>query len=106
MGKPGQFPPLVGSEWVNAKGANRVIPIPLFGLTGPIVVKGQEWNQSMTAMGGSLSDSDIAAALSYVRNSWGNKAPFVTPEQVKAVRAELGNHGPMTAEDLKKRPEE
>jgi len=32
-----------------------------------------------------LTDEEIAAVLSYVRNSWGNKASFVTPDEVKAV---------------------
>src|SRR5438445_113114 len=46
MGKPGQFPPLAGSEWANGA-ANRMIRIPLVGLGGPIKVKGQTWNLSM-----------------------------------------------------------
>jgi mono/diheme cytochrome c family protein len=46
---------------------------------------------SMPAMGAALSDSDLAAVLTYIRQSWGNKAPEITPEQVKAVRAEVGN---------------
>ena len=106
-GKPGQFPPLAGSDWVNAAGVNRVIRIPLYGLTGPLKVSGQDWNVSMTALGGSLSDADIAAALSYARNAWGNKAPFVTPDQVKKIRAEVGNRmQPYTADELLKLPEE
>jgi mono/diheme cytochrome c family protein len=60
----------------------------------------------MTPLGGSLSDQQIADALSYVRNSWGNKAPFVSTEKVKAARAEFPNRTqPMTADELKKRPE-
>ena len=107
MGKPGQFPPLAGSEWVNAPGVNRLIRIPLVGLVGPIMVKGQEWNLAMTAMGASLSDEDLAAALSYIRQAWGNKAPPVAAAQVKAVRAELGNRSqPVTADELLRLPEE
>lgn len=103
LGKLGQFPPLAGSEWVNTKGVNRMIRIPLAGLSGPIKVKGQDWNASMTAAGAGLSDADLAAALSYVRNAWGNKGSFVTPEQVKAVRAELGGRmQPYTADELLK----
>ena len=107
MGKPGQFPPLAGSEWVNAPGANRLIRIPLVGLAGPIKVKGQDWNLAMTAMGASLSDEDLAAVLSYIRQAWGNKASPVTAEQVKAIRAELGNRTqPLTADELLRLPEE
>jgi mono/diheme cytochrome c family protein len=33
-----------------------------------------------------LSDAQIAAVLSFIRSEWGNKAPRVTPEQVKMIR--------------------
>jgi mono/diheme cytochrome c family protein len=41
----------------------------------------------MTAFGSILKDDEVAAVLTYVRNSWGNKAPMVKPETVKKVRA-------------------
>jgi mono/diheme cytochrome c family protein len=98
-GKPNQAPPLVGSEWAQGS-PNRVIRIPLLGLTGPIQVKGQEWNLTMTPFN-ILSDEDLAAVLTYVRQSWGNKASAITPEQVKAVRADLGNRNqPATVDYL------
>ncbi len=100
MGKPNQGPPFVGSEWVLGS-PNRLIRIPLVGLTGPIKVKDQEWNLAMPNMGAALSDDDLAAVLTYMRQSWGNKASPITPEQVKAVKAELGNRTqPMTASEL------
>ena len=87
LGKPGQFPPLAGSEWVNAKGDKRLAQIPLDGLNGEVHVKGQDWSASMAAMGAGLSDSDLAAVLTYIRSSWGNNASAVTADDVKAVRA-------------------
>ncbi len=36
LGKPGQAPALAGSEWVIAKGHNRLAHIPLLGLNGPV----------------------------------------------------------------------
>ena len=105
-GKPGQAPPLAGSEWVLTPGVNRLIRIPQVGLAGPIEVKGQQWNLNMAAMGAPYSDDDLAAVLSYIRNSFGNKASMVTPEQVKKVRAELGGRSqPYTADELKSLPE-
>ena len=83
MGKPGQAPPLAGSEWVNAKGVNRLAHIPLAGLNGPLKVEGKEWNLNMAAMGAALSDADLAAVLTYIRTSWGNKAGEVTADDVK-----------------------
>ena len=100
MGKPNQAPPFVGSEWVLGS-PNRMIRIPLFGLSGPVKVKGQDWNLAMPNMGAALPDDDLAAVLTYIRQSWGNKASAITPEQVKAVRAEIGNRTqPWTAEQL------
>lgn len=99
-GRPNQGPPFVGSEWVLGS-PNRLIRIPLLGLTGPIKVKDQEWNLAMPNMGATLSDDDLAAVLTYMRQSWGNKASPITPEQVKAVKADLGNRSqPLTASEL------
>jgi mono/diheme cytochrome c family protein len=106
MGKPGQAPPMAGSEWVNAEGVNRLIRIPQVGLNGPLTIKGQEWNLAMAPMGAAYSHEDLAAVLTYIRQAWGNQASAVTPDQVKAVRAALAGH-PMsyTVEELKSLPE-
>jgi len=100
MGKPNQAPPFVGSEWVLGS-PNRMIRIPLFGLSGPLKVKGQDWNLAMPNMGAALPDDDLAAVLTYIRQSWGNKASAITPEQVKAVKAEVGSRTlPWSATEL------
>ncbi len=52
-----------------------------------------------------LSDEEIAAVLTYARQNpeWGNKAPAVTPERVKDVRAKVkGRTQPWSAEELLK----
>lgn len=108
-GKPGQAPPLAGSEWVNAKGANRLVRIVALGLNGPIEVSGKQYSfpTGMTPFGSVLSDEDIAAVLSYIRQQWGNKAAPVTVEEVSAIRTELGNRAQaMTVEELLRMPEE
>jgi mono/diheme cytochrome c family protein len=33
-----------------------------------------------------LSDQEVADVTNYIRNSWGNAAPLVTPEQVAKAR--------------------
>jgi len=89
LGAPNQFPPLAGSEWVLAKEPGRVIRIVLHGLQGPVTVKGQAFDSaSMIPWKEQLSDDDIAAVLTFIRSNkeWGNDAPPVTAEQVKAVR--------------------
>jgi mono/diheme cytochrome c family protein len=98
LGKPGQAPPLAGSEWVNAKGDKRLAMIPLLGLSGSVTVKGQNWSMSMAPMGAALSDADLAAVLSYIRTSWGNKDEPVTPDDVKAVRAIVAGHSAINGE--------
>lgn len=88
-GKPGVAPPMVGSEWVQGP-VNRLIRIPQNGFTGPFHLKGEVYNQppgQMPAMGLALKDDELAAVLTYIRNSWSNKAPEVTPEDVRRVRA-------------------
>jgi mono/diheme cytochrome c family protein len=104
-GRPGQAPPFVKSEWAHGPAA-RMIRIPQNGLTGPVKVGGQVWSgsvQSMAAMGASLPEEDLANVLSYIRTSWGNTGSVVTAEQVKAVRAEVGNRTqPWTEDELMK----
>jgi len=106
MGKPGQAPPLAGSELVNAKGFHRLAMIPLSGLNGSLQVDGKAWNLSMAPMGAALSDADLAAVLTYIRNSWGNQASAVAAEDIKPIRASMGPRPqPLTGEQLKTMPE-
>ena len=96
LGKPAQAPPLAGSEWV-AKDIASLARIPLTGLNGPIQVKGRDWNLSMAPMGATLSDADLAAVLTCIRESWGNQNGAVSADQVKAVRAAISGHPPSAA---------
>jgi mono/diheme cytochrome c family protein len=108
LGKPGQFPPLAGSEWVNAKGVRRLEQIPLQGLNGPIEVKGQALNfpSGMVAIGTAMADADLAAVLTYIRSAWGNQAGEVMADDVKAARAAAGAHPqPLSGDQLAKMPE-
>jgi mono/diheme cytochrome c family protein len=105
MGKPGQAPPLAGSEWVNAAGFHRLAQIPLDGLNGDFQVEGKDWNLNMAPMGAALSDSDLAAVLTYIRSSWGNKGGPVTADDVKAIRAAVGGHPAVSAAQLGSIPE-
>jgi quinoprotein glucose dehydrogenase len=83
-------PPLAGSEWVNGPAEN-LIRIQLRGLKGPISVKGQNYNFPVgMAPLAYQTDDQIAAVLTYARNSFGNSAPAITPEQVASFRSEVG----------------
>lgn len=89
QGQPGQFPPLAGSEFVLGDASNRLIAIVLKGLQGPVQVKGQAFNNAMQAWEGQYTDQQLAAILTYIRSDWGNNAPEISPDAVKAVRDEL-----------------
>ena len=94
-------PPLAASEWVTGPVSN-LIKIQLRGLTGPITVAGKEYNfpGGMAALS-YQTDDQIAAVLTYIRNSFGNKASAVTAEQVKALRGEVGKPQVTAAELIK-----
>lgn len=82
------FPPLTGNKWVQGS-EERLIKIVLKGLMGPLEINGVKYagQVPMTPYGGLLNDKEVAAVLTYVRNSFGNQAPAVSPEKVKQVRA-------------------
>ncbi|MEO0039267.1 MAG: hypothetical protein RIS38_215, partial [Verrucomicrobiota bacterium] len=92
-------PPLARSDWVNGPVEN-LIRIQLRGLQGPITVSGKQYAPPAPMMAlPHQTDEQIAAVLTYVRNSFGNSAPAVTPAQVKALRGEVGKP-PLTQADL------
>ncbi|MBX2874302.1 MAG: c-type cytochrome [Saprospiraceae bacterium] len=98
------FPPLAGTRWVNDS-EDRLIKLVLKGLMGPIQVLGKEYpgQVPMTPYEGLLNDEEIAAVLTYVRNSFGNTASAITPEKVKEVRALTdGKSGFYSPEELLK----
>lgn len=94
-------PPLAGSEWVTGPISN-LIRIQLRGLQGPITVAGKEYNMpgGMVALS-YQTDVQIAGVLTYVRNSFGNKASSVKPEQVTPLRSEVGKPACTAAELIK-----
>jgi mono/diheme cytochrome c family protein len=103
LGQAGTFPPLAGSEWVVARNPNRLIRIALNGLQGPVQVAGNDFNSNaMVPWKETLNDEKIADLLTYIRLEWGNKAPPVTPDQVRQVRAQtLDRETQWTADELR-----
>ncbi|MBI2890290.1 MAG: nitrite reductase, copper-containing [Nitrospirae bacterium] len=78
------FPPLAKSDYLMEDKA-RSIHIVLNGLKGPVRVNGVDYAAEMPKL--NLTDDEIAAILTYVRNSWGNKGDMVMPEEVAVERA-------------------
>jgi mono/diheme cytochrome c family protein len=83
-GKGAIGPPLAANPVVTGD-ANKVMHIVNSGLTGPIAVNGKTFNGTMPAWKGTLSTNDIAAVITYIRSSWGNKAGPVTSAQVAST---------------------
>ena len=108
-GADGEGAPMAGTEGAKLApalaGAERVlghreyvIRTLLYGLTGPI--EGQTYGTGVMVPMGTNTDAWIAEVASYVRNSFGNMAPFITPEEVAAVRASGARATPYTIEEL------
>jgi mono/diheme cytochrome c family protein len=99
QGVSGAFPTLVNTSWVENKG--QIIRILLHGMQGEVVVKGETYNGNMPAWGTILSDREIAAVITHVRQAWANDYGDVTAEEVAAVRsATEGRADPWSPEEL------
>jgi cytochrome c oxidase subunit 2 len=73
-GVTGAFPALDGSKVVNGPKAEQMALV-LGGKAGTAMASFKQ-----------LSDTDLAAVLSYTRNSWGNKAGEVQPSEIRQAR--------------------
>jgi nitrite reductase (NO-forming) len=85
-GIPGQIPPLAKSAFLMAD-KERSIRFVLQGNTGEIEVNGKKFNATMAPLN-YLSDEDVANALTYVRNSFGNSGDAIKVEEVRRIRSE------------------
>src|ERR1051325_1954812 len=91
-------PPLAGSRTVTGH-KDGIILVLLKGLAGP--VSGKIYEAQMVPME-SNDDEWIAAIASYARNSFGNKASTVTPQDVARVRAAAkARTEPWTVDELR-----
>ena len=75
-GVKGAFPALAGDPFVQGD------PAPLMAT----VLAGRA---GMPSFKDDLNDADLAALLTYVRTSWGNKGKPLTPADIAAARAKL-----------------
>lgn len=83
-GAPGMNPPLAGVDIVTGD-KTEVIKIILNGLSEPMVINGETYNNAMPPHA-FLTDQQVADVLTYIRNTFGNKAEAVKPEEVAKVR--------------------
>lgn len=110
-GSPFLAPPLVDSEWV-LESPKRLIALVMDGMTGPVTVNGITYTadtapQVQPLMPGlrtnpELNDEQMAAILTYIRNSWGNGATPVSQQAVSDYRKQHEARLPFTEAGLKK----
>jgi mono/diheme cytochrome c family protein len=86
-GVPNLNPPLIKTSYVLGS-KNDLIGIVLNGFDKRVEIDGETYANNMPPLN-YLSDQDIADVLTYVRNSFGNKASAVKEAEVKQVRARL-----------------
>lgn len=84
-GEPGVTPPLAGNPTVGDADARNVVMVVLHGSIEPDT-KQRPLPYAMPAFAKELNDQQVAAVVNYTRSLWGNKAPGVSAEQVKALR--------------------
>jgi mono/diheme cytochrome c family protein len=108
-GVPRAFPPLAGSERVTGPD-DRLIRIVLHGLQGPTRAMGLDYEgAAMPAFGrvpGSAfnwTDEKVSAVLTYIRQEWGHRARWVSPERVAEIRLLDGDRPAWTEPELLKK---
>ena len=90
-GAPRIYPPLPGNANLQSADPSSTLRIILDGAETVTTPRAPNTG-SMPAYYRKLTDQEIADVATYIRNSWGNSAPAVTPEQVaKARRESSGN---------------
>ncbi len=87
-GLKGAFPPLAKSDYFMGK-PQALLEATIQGLSGPIEVNGETYNNVMPAVA-YLSNEDLAAILTYVQSSWGNSGEGFTAQQIAEYRESVG----------------
>ncbi len=85
-GTPPAYPPLAGNRAISMDSAVNAIRIVLNGGFAPGTA-GNPRPYGMPPFRISLDDAEVAAVVSYVRNSWGNHAGMVSPVEVDRYRS-------------------
>lgn len=86
-GVPHLNPPLIQTPFVLGSKTD-LVKIIIKGKKEPVEIDGEIYNNPMPPQV-LLNDQQIADVLTYIRNSFGNKASVVTLAEVKKVRASI-----------------
>lgn len=85
QGSSQAWPALAGNPTVNAPSSVNAIRAVLEGGFAPVTTANPR-PHSMPPFEQALSDQEVALLVTYIRNSWGNAAGFVSPFDVNRVR--------------------
>jgi mono/diheme cytochrome c family protein len=91
-GLPNVFPALKGSSAIQAEKPATLLHVVLGGAS-KVSTPLKPTPLAMPAFDGKLTDDDIAAVLTYIRNAWGNSAPPVGKDDVAKVRDQMNAVG-------------
>jgi len=84
----GLFPRLSGAPLVQQPQVTSLIRVVLEG-SRAVATDGAPTGPAMPSFAWKLSDADIAAVITYIRNAWGNAAPPVSSGEVSNMRQAL-----------------
>jgi mono/diheme cytochrome c family protein len=87
-GIPQLFPALKGSPSVQSADPASLIRVVLRGAQS-VATDPAPTGSAMPALGWKLSDDEVAAVVTYIRNSWGNAASSVLTRDVASARQQL-----------------
>ncbi len=82
------FPALAGSPNVHSDDPTSLIRVVLEAARS-VATPSQPTGPGMPSFAWKLNDAEVAAVLTYVRNSWGGAAPAVTADEVRQERASI-----------------
>jgi mono/diheme cytochrome c family protein len=85
LGEYGLVPPLASADFL--EDIKATVHSIKYGIHGPIIVNGVEYNGSMSPMG--LDDDEVADVTNFIVNSWGNTSDVMIDEQYVKKVSEL-----------------
>ncbi|MCK8787850.1 cytochrome c [Roseomonas sp. NAR14] len=85
VGVDRMFPRLAGSQVVQQEDPTTLLRVVLTGVRGASTAEAPT-APAMPAFGWRLSDEQVAAVVTYIRNTWGNAAPAVAADAAQSLR--------------------
>jgi len=86
QGMSNVYPPLAASDYIKLMPRKTIASEIVNGKAGKVKVNGKEYNGVMAAIPAKYTDTDVAAVLTYVYNSWGNPGGVFTAKEIAKVR--------------------